>query len=92
MKREFREGEPVTLIVRPEMIQIKKTGGRYPGIVRQAVYLGDMIEYAVEVDGVSLLGTETDPYVTELFPEGENVTLGFAEEIIQVLPAGKKAE
>jgi iron(III) transport system ATP-binding protein len=92
VKREFREGEPVTLIVRPEMIQIKKKGGLYQGIIRQAVYLGDMIEYAVDVGGVSILGTETDPHVTELFPEGENVTLGFAEDIVQVLPAGKKAE
>jgi iron(III) transport system ATP-binding protein len=92
IKREFREGEPVTLIVRPEMIQVKKKGGLYQGIVRQAVYLGDMIEYAVEVDGVSILGTETDPHVTELFPEGENVTVDFAQDTIQVLPAGKKAD
>ena len=92
IKRDFREGEPVTLIVRPEMIQIKKNGGVYDGVVRQAVYLGDMIEYAVEVGGVSILGTETDPHVMELFPEGENVTVGFAEATIQVLPAGKKAE
>ena len=92
IKREFREGQAVTLIVRPEMIQIKKTGGLYGGVVRQAVYLGDMIEYAVEVAGVSILGTETDPHVTDLFPEGENVTLDFAEDCIQVLPAGKKTE
>jgi iron(III) transport system ATP-binding protein len=92
IKREFRNGEAVTLIVRPEMIQIKKTGGLYHGVVRQAVYLGDMIEYAVEAAGFSILGTETDPHVTELFPEGENVTLGFAEDCIQVLPAEKKLE
>jgi iron(III) transport system ATP-binding protein len=92
IKREFHEGEPVTLIVRPEMIQIKKTGGLYAGVVRQAVYLGDLIEYAVDVNGVSIIGTETDPHVTELFLEGENVTIGFAEDIIQVLPAGKKTE
>jgi iron(III) transport system ATP-binding protein len=89
IKREFREGEPVVLIVRPEMIQIKKKGELYQGVIRQAVYLGDMIEYAVEIGGVSILGTETDPHVTELFPEGENVTLGFAEDCIQVLPAEK---
>ena len=71
---------------------IKKRGGVYQGVVRQAVYLGDMIEYAVEVDGVSILGTETDPHIIELFPEGESVTVGFAEDTIQVLPAGKKAD
>jgi iron(III) transport system ATP-binding protein len=90
IKREFHKGEDVTLIVRPEMIQIKKTGGLYHGVVRRAVYLGDEIEYAVEINGLSILGIETDPRVTELFPEGENVTLGFAEDCIQVLPAEKK--
>lgn len=92
INREFREGEAVTLVVRPEMIQIKKTGGLYQGAVRQAVYLGDVIEYAVEVAGVSILGTETDPHVTELYAEGENVTLDFAEDCIQVLPAAKKSQ
>jgi iron(III) transport system ATP-binding protein len=88
VKREFREGEAITLIIRPEMIRIQKKGGLYPGVVRQAVYLGDMIEYVVDVDGVSILGTETDPRVTEIFPEGESVTLDFTEDRIQVLPAG----
>jgi iron(III) transport system ATP-binding protein len=92
IKREFQEGEDVTLIVRPEMIQIKKTGGLYHGVVRRAVYLGDEIEYAVEISGLSILSIETDPHVTELFPEGENVTLEFAADCIQVLPAGKKTE
>jgi iron(III) transport system ATP-binding protein len=89
IKREFHEGENVTLIVRPEMIQIKKTSGLYHGVVRRAVYLGDVIEYVVEVSGQLILGIETDPHVTELFSEGENVTLGFAEDCIQVLPAKK---
>lgn len=89
IKREFHENEHVTLIVRPEMIQIKKTGCLYHGVVRRAVYLGDVIEYVVEVNGNPILGIETDPHVTELFPEGEEVTLGFAEDCIQVLPAGK---
>jgi len=89
IKREFHEGEDVTLIVRPEMIQIKKTGGLYNGLVRRAAYLGDEMEYVVEISGVPILGIETDPHVTELFPEGEQVTLGFAEDCIQVLPAEK---
>ena len=90
IRREFHEGEDVTLIVRPEMIQIKKTGGLYNGVVRRAVYLGDEIEYVVEISGLSVLGIETDPHITELFPEGEKVTLGFAEDCIQVLPARKE--
>lgn len=89
VKREFHKGEEVTLIVRPEMIEIKKTGGLYNGIILRAVYLGDVIEYAVEINGHSILGIETDPRITELFPDGEKVTIGFAEDCIQVLPAEK---
>lgn len=47
---------------------------------------GDVIEYVVEVCGQLITGLETDPYVMELFPEGEQVTVGFAEGGIQVLP------
>jgi len=90
IQRDFHAGEDVTLIVRPEMVQIKKTGGLYEGVVRRAVYLGNEIEYLVEVSGSLILGVETDPRVTELFPEGETVTLSFAEDCVQVLPAEKK--
>jgi iron(III) transport system ATP-binding protein len=87
VKRDFRAGEAVTLIIRPEMITIKKSGGQYKGIVRRAVYLGDVIEYLVDVEGQLLQGVETDPTVMELFTEGETVGVRFAEDCIQVLPA-----
>ena len=86
-RRKFKANEAVVLIVRPEMMRIKKTGGMYPGIIRRAVYLGDVIEYDVEVGGKLLTGKETDPFVMELFPEGEQVTVSFDEACIQVLPA-----
>lgn len=87
--RTFKKQEAVTLIVRPEMIRVKKAGELFKGIIRRAVYLGNVIEYDVEVGGQLITGMETDPYVVELFPEGEQVTVGFAEGCIQVLPAGK---
>lgn len=89
VKRQFKRQEEVTLIVRPEMIRIKKSGELFKGIIRRAVFLGDVIEYDVEVNGHLLTGLETDPYVMQLFPEGETVTVGFAEGCIQVLPASE---
>jgi iron(III) transport system ATP-binding protein len=86
IQREFHQQEAVTLIVRPEMIRIKKTGELFKGVIRRAVYLGDVIEYDVEVSGQLITGLETDPHVLKLFPEGEQVTVGFAEGCIQVLP------
>ncbi len=86
IKREFNKLQAVTLIIRPEMICIKKAGELFKGVIHRAVYLGDVIEYVVEVCGQMITGLETDPYVMELFPEGEQVTVGFAEGCIQVLP------
>ena len=86
IQRNFNLKEAVTLIIRPEMIRIKKTDELFKGIIRRAVYLGDVIEYDVDVGGQLITGLETDPYVIDLFPEGEQVTVGFAEGCIQVLP------
>ena len=87
VQRIFKVHEEVTLIVRPEMIRVKKTGELFKGVIRRAVYLGDVCEYDVEVSGQLLTGLETDPNQMELIPEGEQVTVGFAEGCIQVLPA-----
>jgi len=87
IQREFNLEVAVTLIIRPEMVQIKKTGELYQGVVRRAVYLGNVIEYDVEVSGQLITGLETDPTVMDLFPEGEQVTVGFAEGCLQVLPS-----
>jgi len=86
IQRDFSKEEAVTLIIRPEMIRIKKTGELFKGIIRRAIFLGDVIEYDVEVGGQLLTGLETDPYLMELFPVGEEVTVGYAEGCIQVLP------
>jgi len=86
IQREFKQQDMVTLIVRPEMVRIKKTGELFKGLVRRAVYLGDVIEYDVEVSGQLITGIETDPYKMDLIPVGEDVTVGYAEGCIQVLP------
>ncbi|MGE5124418.1 MAG: ABC transporter ATP-binding protein [Acidobacteriaceae bacterium] len=86
IKGEFSQQEAVTLIIRPEMIRIKKRGEQFKGIIRRAVYLGDVIEYDIELDGQLITGIETDPYQMDLIPVGEEVTVGYAEGCIQVLP------
>ena len=86
VKGTFSKHQEVTLIVRPEMVRVKKSGELFKGIVKRAVFLGDVIEYDVEVNGKLLIGVETDPSVIVLFNEGEEVTVGFSEGSIQVLP------
>ncbi len=86
-KQVFNKGDDIILIARPEMISVKKSGEMFPGVVRRAVYLGDCIEYDIEVSGNLLTGIENDPNVLDKFPEGETVTIGIAENCVQILPA-----
>ncbi len=87
VRARFSNQADVSLIVRPEMVNIKKSGELFKGVIRRAVFLGDVIEYDVEVGGQLITGLESDPNVMTLFPEGEEVTVGFSEDCIQVLPA-----
>jgi iron(III) transport system ATP-binding protein len=84
---EFKPKQKVSLIIRPEMVAIRKSGGLFKGIVRRAVYLGDVIEYDVEVSGLLITGTETDPSRQELFLEGSTVTVDLSRDCIQLLHA-----
>ncbi len=89
IRRDFKQNEEVNLIVRPEMVEVKKSGGLYNGIIRRAVYLGNVIEYDIDIAGLLITGVETDPMEMTLLSEGEKVTIDFAQSCIQVLPTGK---
>ena len=79
-------GEEVILIVRPEMIKVMDHAP-VTGIVRRATYLGDSVDYDVEVNGQLLTAIETDPTRMVIHPEGSQVGLEFHEDCIHVLPS-----
>ena len=85
----YSKGDAVTLIVRPEMMKIKKNGELFDGVIRRAAYLGNCIEYDVEVSNQLFTGVEYDPNVRNMFTEGEKVTVGIVENCVQVLPEAK---
>lgn len=86
-KQVFSKSDEIILIARPEMMKIKKSGEMFDGIIRRAVYLGNCIEYDVEVSGNLLTGVENDPNILDMFAEGEQVTVGIIENCVQILPA-----
>jgi iron(III) transport system ATP-binding protein len=78
--------EQVTLLIRPEMIRIVDGEGKIEGIIRRAAYLGDAIDYDVEVNGQLLTAVETDPRRMVVHAEGSMVGIDFHEDCIHVLP------
>jgi len=86
VRNSFSPGQAVILIIRPEMISINGVNSPYKGIIQRAVYLGNVVEYDVEIGGQMLTASETDPAKTVIYSEGEEVAVRFAETVIQVLP------
>jgi hypothetical protein len=56
------------------------------GIVQRATYLGNVIEYDIEVGGQLLALVEYDPRHTSVHPEGTKVPLRLLEDCLYVLP------
>ena len=82
----LRPGDPATLVLRPEMVEIDSPQAHVAGIVRRAAYLGNVIEYDVEVGGQLLSLIERDPRRTEIHPEGYAVKVRLLEDCLYVLP------
>jgi len=82
----FETGETVTMVVRPEMVEIDSPQAHVEGIVRRSAYLGNVIEYVVEVGGQLLSLVENDPRRSTIHPEGQPVNVRFLEDCLYVLP------
>ncbi len=75
------------MIARPEMIQVR-TDGQFSGVVRRASFLGNVVDYDVEVNGQLVTAVENDPRrMTSIYPEGSQVKLDFIADCIHILPA-----
>jgi iron(III) transport system ATP-binding protein len=85
-KGDFHQDQAATLVVRPEMVRIDVPESHVEGIVRRATYLGNVIEYDVEVAGQLLALVEYDPRHTTVHAEGQAVRLHLLEDCLYVLP------
>lgn len=84
---KFREGEKVTLVVRPESISLGMAEpGALCGKVSEVVYLGNLISYRVDLEGVQVQVEISNPQEQKLFHEGEEVSVVFHTGSLHVLP------
>jgi iron(III) transport system ATP-binding protein len=85
------EGQAVKAVIRPEAIQIAEQGSHshYQGIVRWASYLGNVVEYDVEVAGQRLIIVDNDPRHTTIHSQGKEIDLRVLEDCIYILPEEK---
>jgi iron(III) transport system ATP-binding protein len=83
--QDFAVGTPVTLVVRPEGVELHDDAG-LPGTVRRVAYLGAVVDYDVDVNGQMVSVAVYDPRRKMLRPEDSPVKLKFIEESLYLLP------
>jgi iron(III) transport system ATP-binding protein len=81
---ETRVGDRVTLLARPEAISMDDSIDGYSGRVCHVAYLGPVVEYEVEVAGVTLVLTQYDP--RKVYPVGTEVHVRLDKEALYPLP------
>lgn len=79
-------GDPVTLVIRPEAVRLSTESGDFPATVRRAMFLGNIAEYLVEVEGLGeWLVDSPNPGETGLFGPGSRVFASPSHSSIHVL-------
>ena len=87
-------GQALVLVLRPELLDLLPESAAVPGghvgaggVVRTRTFLGEKVEYVVEVQGTSLQAVTYDPARRGLFPAGARVQVTCDPTFVRSLPA-----
>ena len=89
---DLKAGQTVRLVVRPETIELRPafTGDGLQGTVTSRVFLGEKVEYQVQVGLDVIQVTDYNPNHTGAPQPGETVTLGVPPDAVRVLREGRE--
>jgi iron(III) transport system ATP-binding protein len=76
-KDGFKKGDPVSLVVRPEMIELSRQGGTFEGVVSLVTYLGSEVIYEIESHQQLFSVDVSNPLKQGLHLRGEKVWMNF---------------
>jgi iron(III) transport system ATP-binding protein len=81
----LKKGDAVTLVIRPEMIELSAREGICNGEVTLVTYLGSEVNYEVHAEGQVFTIQVSNPLKTGLFHAGDRVCLNFDLRIIYLI-------
>ena len=79
-RKHLGSGEPVCVSLRPEALRLAAAGqGAFQGTISNRIFLGSIVEYAIEVPGMGTLLATADHNAGQgnLFKPGEPVAMSF---------------
>jgi ABC-type Fe3+/spermidine/putrescine transport system ATPase subunit len=91
---EFGAGQKVSVFIRPESVVLTKEiqEGQFKGIIRERTFLGEKVDYLLEVDGLQLSATSYDPLRHGTFSLHEEVGVLFDSQTIKILREEGRAQ
>ncbi|MFC3205495.1 ABC transporter ATP-binding protein [Aquamicrobium soli] len=82
-----RPGEAVSAVLRPEAIHLSPDSGLFKGTVRRVMFLGNIAEYLIEVEGAGQWTVDSaNPAEAPLHQLGEGVFLTPSRHALHLLP------
>jgi len=88
-REPVKAGEIVRLAVRPEAVEISADVGDIAGRIVARSFLGEKVDYQVQVGGETLLVTRPDAGPGAVLAEGQPVRLRLDADRVAVLPAAE---
>ena len=82
---DFKAGEKVTAMMRPEAIKLVRDVSAHQVKIEQAMYLGTEVEYMISFDGHTWSVSDPDPRTGRAFMEGEIVGVNVVEDAVHLL-------
>lgn len=89
---ELLVGQKINIFIRPETIVLTKTvkEGALKAKVLERVFLGEKVDYLLEVDGYQLNATSYNPLRYETFSPHQEIGVQLIPDAIHILKEGKK--
>ncbi|WP_280770593.1 ABC transporter ATP-binding protein [Salipaludibacillus daqingensis] len=84
--KEFKVGQQVEVVIRPESIHVSDEGD-FEGKVVKSAFMGQTQEYELEFNGTILQAVVSNPSGGKIYAEGEKVAISFAQSSLHVVPS-----
>jgi len=84
---DIAPGRTLNAFVRPEFVKLLKNTveGHFTGVISEVTFLGEKVEYVVDVEGTLINATSSDPFEHEIFSMGQKVGIQLFAKNIKIL-------
>jgi len=80
-------GQKSNVFVRPELVKLDKNveNGDFKGVIKERTFLGEKVDYILDIDGHQLSATSYDPFQHETFSLNQELGVYLNEKSIKIL-------